>query len=534
MNMPSGGSYYRQVADALAAKQAQQQQPIDIGDIDSPPSTFAGGVDSPDFLGPQKPAAPQPMVPVEPQPQLRMVSGGGVAKLPAREVLAYGPSQWTGLSAANDAASGAIQQVSQNSGQQAAAEQDMYAAQARQARLREEAALRVGAERDQEMRARALDFERSAKEMSQQRIDPDRFWASRSTPQKIAAFISVALGGFVQGVRGGSNPGLEIINQQIERDIKAQEFAYHSKRDSASAQQTAFANAMQRYQSVDAARSLARVAAMDAVAAEIARQQAQGRGVEAKNRGILALAEVKQNMAEQLLRGIQFIPERQVTAEPRFRVPGRLGSYTAREVDSMLDKEAGRGFELQKLGVEAGYDVEKERVKGQTQQGGKLNEETQYIAKELKSAGVPQMRQLTEAAMSALTASEGGKAEAASRVILSALTPAGEALPNAVLSEKANAREQAFQAFANLNMNQLSGGAISPAEEVRLKAQLGSAASPEARRRALQSVLDKLEVMERSIKAGASEQAQETFDRRRQNAVGAPPAAPAGATKAAW
>ncbi len=49
-------------------------------------------------------------------------------------------------------------------------------------------------------------------------IDPDRFWASRSTPQKILSILGIALG----GVNGGPNQSMEMIQKAIDRDVDAQ------------------------------------------------------------------------------------------------------------------------------------------------------------------------------------------------------------------------------------------------------------------------------------------------------------------------
>ena len=301
--------------------------------------------------------APRP--PPQPGEGLTLARAGGA--VPAHERSLLGPTQWAALEAGNQSQEQAIRGMSANNAAQTASDEEVYLAHARDARLREDAANSAALEREEELNRRAMDFDRMAKQLSQERIDPDHFWASRSTPQKIAAFLSIGLGGFVQGARGGSNVGLDMVNNAIERDIRAQEFAYKAKRDSLEAQSTAFGMAMHRYQSVDAARSFARVAAMDAVAAEVQRQAAKGKGTEAANRALAALAELDQMRAQQIVKGIQFVPT--TYAEPKYRIPGRVGTYTAKEVDALIGKEEERGFELQKLGVAAGYDIEKETAK---------------------------------------------------------------------------------------------------------------------------------------------------------------------------
>lgn len=59
-------------------------------------------------------------------------------------------------------------------------------------------------------------------------IDPKNFWATKSTGEKVAAMIAVALGGLGQaflakaGRQPGRNAALDILNQAIDRDIDAQ------------------------------------------------------------------------------------------------------------------------------------------------------------------------------------------------------------------------------------------------------------------------------------------------------------------------
>lgn len=55
------------------------------------------------------------------------------------------------------------------------------------------------------------------------KVDPGRFWGSRSTGQKVLAGIAVALSGFGNGLMGrGGNDALSLIQKQIDDDIDAQ------------------------------------------------------------------------------------------------------------------------------------------------------------------------------------------------------------------------------------------------------------------------------------------------------------------------
>jgi hypothetical protein len=55
------------------------------------------------------------------------------------------------------------------------------------------------------------------------KVDPEGFWADKSTSQKIMASVAVALGGFAQGRLGlNSNSALDNINKAISDDVENQ------------------------------------------------------------------------------------------------------------------------------------------------------------------------------------------------------------------------------------------------------------------------------------------------------------------------
>ncbi len=312
---------------------------------------------------PASPSPPHPAVqPEQPgmQQAISLASRGGM--IPAHEATRLGPTQWKALDASNEAQGQAIGTMAANGLAQAARDEDVYLRHALDARAREEAAQQVAMAREDELRMRAADFDRQARELTKEKLDPGRLWASKSTPQKVATFVSIALGGFLSGARGGENLAMQRVNEEIERDIKAQEMGIMLKRTRLDASHNAFGMALQQYQSVDAARAFARVSAMDAVAAEIQRQASQSKGTDVANRAQAALAELQQARADQILKGIAYIPS-QYTA-PTYRVANRLGTYTAREIDDkQIAPEEGRGFELQKIDRTGEWKIREEGAK---------------------------------------------------------------------------------------------------------------------------------------------------------------------------
>ena len=468
---------------------------------------------------PQGPPPQGPEGPLGPQFDLQRISGGGVQTIAAHETEMRGPSLLRAQGARNEAVQDTVGRVAERGQDQAAIEYATALDQERGARAREQAAAQSLAERDEEMAGRQQDFDQSVKALSKMSVDPDRFWASRSTGQKISGLIGIALGGL-----GGSNAGMNIINQAIERDIKAQEFAYGAARDTANAKQTAFGMAMQKYGQIDAARSMARAAALDAVIAQTQQMAALSKGTDAQNRADMALAALMDEKAQQVAQGVLFAPARKVATGGMWR--GRFGlTYTDAEAKGIQKEYRGYGFEQGKL--QSGFlaDVGKEVVKGQIEGGKKADDGARAISSQLQQAGVPQARAAAELALQALNKSEGGFLEGTMR----GYAPGATKL---VASQDANAREQAYANFSNAAIKAMMGNATE-AEVARAEGALGNAKDPAARRRAIAMTLETLSSIEKNAKAGASPAAQAEFDARRQAAEGGPAAAPKG-SKAGW
>jgi hypothetical protein len=53
-------------------------------------------------------------------------------------------------------------------------------------------------------------------------INPNHYAENLSAPAKVTTALSLLLGGFGQGMTGGSNPGMDFLNKQMDRDIQGQ------------------------------------------------------------------------------------------------------------------------------------------------------------------------------------------------------------------------------------------------------------------------------------------------------------------------
>lgn len=270
-----------------------------VGPVNPSAPPISVGVDP----GPQGP--PAPTGPAAPQPgpdphafDLVPTMGGGS---PAHEVDLRGPTLRNAQDVRQDTYASTIGAVGERNARAADNEYQMAVSQERAARLREAAYQQSLAEQDEELQARQDDFDQTARQLSRLgQIDHGRFWASRSTGQKIAGALEVMLSGFT----GGQS----MIQKRIDDDIKAQEFAYMAGRDAVNAKQSAFSAAMQKYQNANAARLAARVASQDVVAAQLGQIAALNKGNETGNRALEALAQLSNDRMLMIQQGIKFIP----------------------------------------------------------------------------------------------------------------------------------------------------------------------------------------------------------------------------------
>lgn len=274
----------------------------------APPATSEGptgvlaGSDIPANTNAVQVAAPaNDAAPIGPDPHafdLQLQGGGAV---PAHEMDLRGPSLTTAQNERQATYANTIGTVAGRNAQAANDEAQMYVSQERAARLREAAYQQSIAEQEEELQARQDDFDQTSRQMARLgQIDHGRFWASRSTGQKIAGAIEVMLAGFT----GGQS----MVMKRIDDDVRAQEFAYNAARDQANAKQTAFSAAMAKYGNVNAARAMARVASLDVVSAQLGQIAAMNKGNDTGNRALAALAQLSNDRMLMIQQGIRFVP----------------------------------------------------------------------------------------------------------------------------------------------------------------------------------------------------------------------------------
>lgn len=128
-------------------------------------------------------------------------------------------------------------------------------------------------------------------------IDQDRIWKRKGTGARIISAISAALGAFGAALAKTPNFALEIINSEIERDIRSQEQEIAINRESA---QNALADLQRQLGSMDLAK-----AALGAIQTQRVQLQLQGIATNAKIPSTIAnfqkaLAGLQQGYADKL------------------------------------------------------------------------------------------------------------------------------------------------------------------------------------------------------------------------------------------
>jgi hypothetical protein len=426
-----------------------------------------------------------------------------------------------------DAPMAAAERSGERSQEQAAAEAEMHAQNAqyfldRRAALEKEAVIR-----QKEMLAKQQDFESSVKQLNEMRSSNKSLFGDASTSDILAAMM-------LGGLMGGGAGAMQMMNKLIDKNIAQQRFDWERGLDTMKGKQAAYGLAMDRWKDADVADSMVRAASIDYMLEKVNEKTAERGGVAAANHADEARAMLMSEREKTTANAYKFLQASRV--EPRYAMsirgqmlPGTLSQADAQKyaVEHGI-KPAEKTDEILTKGA---VDMVAKRAELANKRSERADEGAKFIATEMQKAGVPRLRMVAEQALTALNASPGGLGEAAVRgATRTALPLVGDAVGNALMSDKANERERAFTMLLNLNFHELSGAAVSKPEEARLKRALGGS-DPELRKAALQQLLGYLDEIERNIKGGVPPESQEKFDRQRDAAKAGRPAAPAGAKK---
>lgn len=178
-------------------------------------------------------------------------------------------------------------------GQRAAAEEAGYMDQMK----KENEALeeKLKAERDSEIAATEETmryFDKEIEEISKEDVDKSRYWASKSTGEKIALGLGAILGAFGAAHNGGVNLAAQTIQKQINDDVAEQRAKIGERLDQAKEKQNLYARQLMKLKDPDLAESATRALHLSDQKIELAKIAATSKSEQQKANAALAMAEL--------------------------------------------------------------------------------------------------------------------------------------------------------------------------------------------------------------------------------------------------
>lgn len=171
---------------------------------------------SQDYTNPAIPTPmPGPIVEQQPERQPTSEVSAPAPAIQAQETIPQQPEQQY-----PDMISG-YNKISQGLGANAQAQSDLAKQNAdTYAQLQKD--LKIAEETHQKSRQAQVKELEALQDQASKDIDPNRYWGSLNTGNKIAASIGLILGGIGAGMVRGENQALKVINNAIDNDIKSQ------------------------------------------------------------------------------------------------------------------------------------------------------------------------------------------------------------------------------------------------------------------------------------------------------------------------
>lgn len=122
------------------------------------------------------------------------------------------------------------------------------------------------------------------------KVDPNRYWNSKGTGQKIGASIGLILGGIGSGITGQPNMALQVIDRAIDRDIESQKIDLSKK-------ETLYGRYLDQTKDGLAAQQMAKADAYDVAAAQLQKISAQYTGTKAAADAQATIGQLRANGA---------------------------------------------------------------------------------------------------------------------------------------------------------------------------------------------------------------------------------------------
>ena len=184
---------------------------------------------------------------------------------------------------------------------------------------------RLLGEQDQAAKDLLAGINQTASDLRSAKIDPNAFWASRSTPQKIALSIAAGMGTFAQIMGGGQNTAQQILDKAVDDDVRAQIANIDKKKGDLTDGQRLYKQILDQTGDKIAAADALRLAAHSAVDSQLAEAQQTAKSEQALSR----IQELRGRYEQQRLEQEAALSERMRGTEGvNFRVnPATAGGY---------------------------------------------------------------------------------------------------------------------------------------------------------------------------------------------------------------
>lgn len=134
-------------------------------------------------------------------------------------------------------------------------------------------------------------------DLAGKKVDPDRFWANKSTGQKVLAGIALILGGF-GAAKTGENNAVKVITDAINKDVDQQRWDIGAAKDQLVQKRGILGDMMGLFKDERIARDAAVLQGIQLTKMNIEAMAARSRGAEGRQRAAIAVAQLDEKGIE--------------------------------------------------------------------------------------------------------------------------------------------------------------------------------------------------------------------------------------------
>lgn len=279
----------------------------------------------------------------------------------------------------------------------------------------------------QDMDVQLQDYNSTVQELASAKVDPERFWNSRSMPQKASAFIGIMLSGIGAGMQGvAGNSALNLINRAIDADIDAQKTELDTKSKTLNYKGNLLGLMRQKYQDEGVAQAATKATMLEKLQMQMQQQAALYENPLVQERAQLAIGQLREEKA---------------------KYDTQIGLQFQNQALKRLEMDRSHQLDLMKFGL-AQDEAQRKVLAGPAPE--KANESQR------KKAGFAIRARQAEKEFGDINGNRYDRSDIFSGI--------GATLPNLVRGTEAVRQEQAERNFVNAILRDESGAAISQSE----------------------------------------------------------------------